>query len=278
MHPNLEVVPEADRPSCKKDVKHLVKERVKERVKESEETDMSKNSIGKILAGFEWDYDGPVRFVTGKGYQGKGISRTMFLTPSNLADIPEELFAVKISQSVKPERAGKPVFRFFSYRFTPGEGKFEDLAPTGITMDTPLADIKNLVVSKFSNLPTQVEASLAINLHGRFTNLQCSDGVYALYDEDKFKDPDPEKNGRAPYWIKNDTQVHVKLKGAESQGNEYLQSTLSTTASANEVFQKAVVGKVWEGADMDTGAAAGAAAAPEAPATPATPNPADFWK
>ena len=102
---------------------------------------MAKTSIGKILSGFEWDYDGPVRFVTGKGYQGKGISRTMFLSPSNLADIPEELFAVKLSQSVKAERAGKPVFRFFSYRFTPGEGAYQDLAPTGITLDTPNSQI-----------------------------------------------------------------------------------------------------------------------------------------
>ena len=233
---------------------------------------MSKTSIGKILAGFEWDYDGPVRFVTGKGFQGKGISRTMFLTPSNLADIPEELFAVKISQSVKPERAGKAVFRFFSYRFTPGEGAYQDLAPTGITLDTPLSEIKNLVVSKFSNLPTPIEISLAVNLHGKFTNIQCSDGVFALYDEDedKFKDPDPEKNGRAPYWIKAGTQVHVKLKGAESQGNEYLQSTLSTTASANEIFQTAQVGKVWEGADMGSAPSA-------APDAPATPDPANFW-
>lgn len=234
---------------------------------------MAKTSIGKILSGFEWDYDGPVRFVTGKGYQGKGISRTMFLSPSNLADIPEELFAVKLSQSVKAERAGKPVFRFFSYRFTPGEGAYQDLAPTGITLDTPLSEIKNLVVSKFSNLPTPIEISLAVNLHGKFTNIQCSDGVFALYDEDKFKDPDPEKNGRAPYWIKAGTQVHVKLKGADSvQGNEYLQSTLSTTASADEIFQKAQVGKVWDGMEAD--APAVPAAAPDAPAAP---NPSNFW-
>ena len=234
---------------------------------------MAKTSIGKILSGFEWDYDGPVRFVTGKGYQGKGISRTMFLSPSNLADIPEELFAVKLSQSVKAERAGKPVFRFFSYRFTPGEGAYQDLAPTGITLDTPLSEIKNLVVSKFSNLPTPIEISLAVNLHGKFTNIQCSDGVFALYDEDKFKDPDPEKNGRAPYWIKAGTQVHVKLKGADSvQGNEYLQSTLSTTASADEIFQKAQVGKVWDGIEAD--APAVPAAAPDAPAAP---NPSNFW-
>lgn len=234
---------------------------------------MAKTSIGKILSGFEWDYDGPVRFVTGKGYQGKGISRTMFLSPSNLADIPEELFAVKLSQSVKAERAGKPVFRFFSYRFTPGEGAYQDLAPTGITLDTPLSEIKNLVVSKFSNLPTPIEISLAVNLHGKFTNIQCSDGVFALYDEDKFKDPDPEKNGRAPYWIKAGTQIHVKLKGADSvQGNEYIQSTLSTTASADEIFQKAQVGKVWDGVEADAPAAP--AAAPDAPAAP---NPSNFW-
>lgn len=205
------------------------------------------NSIGKILAGFEWDYDGPVSIVYGRGYQGKGISRTLFLSPK-LEDIPEQLFAVKVSQSQDPAKAGKIVFRYFSFRFNPNE-KYQNLAPTGVTMETPLAEIKNLVVSKFMNLSDNVDISISVSLHGKWTSVTCADRTIAVYDEtkDEFKDPDPNKNGRAPYYINPDAQIHVKLKGAESQGNEYLQSQLSTTATADETFVAMANSEIWEG-------------------------------
>ena len=68
------------------------------------------NSIGNVLTNFEWDYEGPISIIRGTGYQNKGVSRTMFLTPK-LADIPEQLFALKVSQSTNPARAGKPASR-----------------------------------------------------------------------------------------------------------------------------------------------------------------------
>lgn len=207
------------------------------------------NSIGKVLSNFEWECDSTLGFAFGTGYQGKGISRTMFLKPK-LEEIPEQLFAVKVSQSKEAAKAGKIVFKWFSFRFDPN-AKYESMAPAGVTLETPLADIKALVVSKMGNIP-QAEVSLNIKLNGKFTNIACADGVYAIYDEEKFPNPDPNRNGRAPYYVRNEAIIHVKLKGAESQGNEYLQSTLSTTAVSNDIFVKTETGKVW-GAD-DQGA------------------------
>lgn len=203
------------------------------------------NSIGNILANFEWTYEGPISIIRGTGYQGKGVSRTLFLNEPKLEDIPEQLFAVKLSQSTNPAKAGKVVFRFFSFRFDPNQ-KFENMAPTGVGMDTPLSEIKAMIISKLGNIP-QAEASINVNLKGRFTNVQCSDGLFAIYDETKpeFQSDDPTKSGDAPYYIKSDAVIQVKLKGAVSQGNEYLQSTLSTPATAAETFQNRQVGSVW---------------------------------
>lgn len=204
------------------------------------------NSIGNILANFEWTYEGPISIIRGTGYQGKGVSRTLFLNQPKLEEIPEQLFAVKLSQSTNPAKAGKVVFRFFSFRFDPNQ-KFENMAPTGVGMDTPLSEIKAMIISKLGNIP-QAEASINVNLKGRFTNVQCSDGLFAIYDETKpeFQSDDPTKSGDAPYYIKSDAVIQVKLKGAVSQGNEYLQSTLSTTATAAETFQSRQVGSVWD--------------------------------
>ena len=205
------------------------------------------NSIGKILDGFQYDYEGPISIRKGTGYQGKGISRTMFLSPK-LADIPEQLFAVKISQSPNPAKAGKPVFRYFSYRFNENE-KYENMAPTGITLETPLADVKNMVVSKLSNIPS-AQVSINVTLHGSKTFLACADGDWCIFNDDE---------GDLPYYVKPDAVIRVTLKGAESQGNEYLQSMLSTTASSSDVFQKIRTGKIW-GKDEADGAATPAAA------------------
>lgn len=203
------------------------------------------NSIGNILTNFEWTYEGPVSIIRGTGYQGKGVSRTLFLNQPKLEEIPEQLFAVKVSQSTNPAKAGKPVFRFFSFRFDP-QSKFENMAPQGITLETPLSEIKAIVIGKFANIPN-AEVSLNVNLKGRFTNVQCADQLIAIYDEANpdFQSDDPAKSGDAPYYIKSDAIIQVKLKGAMSQGNEYLQSTLSTTATADETFQARQVGQVW---------------------------------
>lgn len=212
-----------------------------------------------VLQNFEWEYDGTVGFARGQGYQGVGISRTMFLHPK-VEDVPENLFAIKTSQSTNPQKSGKLVFRFLSYRLTE-EQKPMDLVPSGIDMGTPLADIKAAFVAKINNTPG-ASVSLNIGLKGKFTSIACADGNYKLYDEDEpeFKTDDPSTSGNAPYYVKSDAQVHVKLKGAMSkQGNAYIQSTLSTTSTSGEILAMSQRGAIW---NPDNAGAASAAADP----------------
>lgn len=198
-----------------------------------------------VLQGFVWKYTGTVGFARGTGYQGQGISRTMFLHP-DVKDIPENLFALKVSKSTNPQKQGKLVFKYLSYRLAEGQQPM-DLAPSGIDMSTPLDQIKSAFETKIANTPG-ASVSLNIGLRGRFTTIACADDTFKLYDEDEpaFKTEDPNTTGNAPYYIKSDAQINVDLKGAMSkQGNPYIQSTLSTTSTSNEVLAQTQKGNIW---------------------------------
>lgn len=215
---------------------------------------MSKNSINKPLKGFTWKYTGKISTSKGTGFQGKGVSRTLFLHPSAdaLKDIPAEMFMIKLSQSPDATKNGKPVFRFLTFR--PGaEGKFVNLAPADLTLETPLEEIKNRIVAQFANIP-DITVSFNIPLKGTFTNLQTATMLITLYDanNEELKTNDPLTSGDAPYYIKQDAVITVQLKGAESQGNEYFQSTLSTDATPEEVLVTRQVGQIWDGASNGT--------------------------
>lgn len=202
-------------------------------------------SAENVLQNFEYEYDGTVGFARGQGYKGTGISRTLFLHPK-VEDIPEQLFAIKVSQSTNPQKAGKFVFKWLSYRLTEDQTPM-DLVPSGVDMATPLADIKAAVVAKINGTPG-ASVSLNIGLKGKFTSIACADGTFKLYDEEEpdFKTDDPNTTGNAPYYIKSDSQIHVKLKGAMSkQGNAYIQTTLSTTSSSSDIFAKPQKGAIW---------------------------------
>lgn len=221
-------------------------------------------STENVLKGFEWEYDGTVGFARGEGYQNNGISRTIFLHPA-VADIPEQLFAVKVSQSRNPNKAGRTVFKYLSIRMAADQNPV-DLAPSNVTLDTELSEIKSIIMSKLQNLPG-ASVSLNISLKGKFTSIACADGTFKLYDEDEpdFKTDDPKTTGNAPYYIKSDAHIHVKLKGADSkQNNPYIQTTLSTTSASSEIFVKPQRGAIWSPDGQ-------AAAAPEASGAPAEP-------
>ena len=206
---------------------------------------MTKTSATKPLRGFEYDYTGTVAIFKQQGYQGQGVARTLFFSPelTQLADLPAELFMVKISQSTNPERAGRAVFRFLSFKFSE-EGQYGSVAPEGIAVTTPLEEVKALIVSKLTAVP-QAQVSVAIPLKGRFTTVATPDGDFNIYDEDKFPSNDWRELGDPPYYLRNDVEVTVSMKGAESHGNEYLQTRLKTTLSPDEIFQKRAEGKIW---------------------------------
>lgn len=213
-----------------------------------------------VLKNFEWEYDGTVGFARGEGYQGKGVSRTLFLRP-NVQDIPEQLFKLKISQSSSPTKKGKLVFKYLTYRFTE-EQALSDMAPGTATLETPLADLKAKLIVAMASQPGS-SVSLNIGLKGKFTNLVCADQTVKLYDEDEpeFKTDNPKTTGNAPYYVKNEAQIHVKLKGAMSkEGNEYIQTTLSTTSTADEVLTMPQRGAIWKSNDGGMASAPAAAA------------------
>ena len=110
------------------------------------------NSNENVLQNFEWEYDGTVGFARGQGYKGAGISRTMFLHPK-IQDIPENLFAMKISQSTNQQKTGKLVFKYLSMRLNPNDpnDKPIDLVPSGIELTTPLDQVKASLMAKLAN-------------------------------------------------------------------------------------------------------------------------------
>lgn len=204
-----------------------------------------KTSTGHILSGVTWTYEGLISIFKGQGYQGIGVSRSMFLKPETIEEIPEELFAIKISQSKKAELAGKPMFKFFSYRI--GENaQYTSSAPEEITMATPLAEIKNLVLTKLAPI-AGLEISLVIPLKGKFTPVTFADDTFNIYDEDKFPSDDYKQLGEPAYYLKADTPMTVTLKGVLSPHNqEYFQSTLATDMTSFDALQtKGGSGKIW---------------------------------
>lgn len=215
---------------------------------------MSKTSVGKPLKGLEYKYEGPISLLSSEGFNNIGKSRTMILKPDvkELDQIPEEMFMVKISQSTNPEKAGKPLFRFLTFKTTQEETKFIDSVPQGVDQTTPLSEIKDKVVTALQSLEG-AEVSLMIPVHGTFTVANLADGNFDVYNEDKFPSENKMDRGEPPYYIRSDARMTVTLTGAENMGNEYLRSRISSSLTADEVFQKKAEGKIW-GEDESTGA------------------------
>lgn len=194
----------------------------------------------------------PIKFINApiSIYQSKERSRNgkpsrrVFITVSDLAAIPDELFAVKISQSRNPALAGKAVFKYFSYRLN-DETPFASLAPNGTTMATPVGDLKAQVVSKFGQLP-DAKFTVAINMNGAFANIKTADGTFTIFDEKEF----PQTHGKPNYYVKTDTLANVEIESATSANGPYYRVKLETEASSNDVFVRAQRSRVW-GAEDD---------------------------
>lgn len=217
-----------------------------------------------------------ISIFTGTGMNGDGLSRRLFVTVTDITEVPEELFAVKISQSQKPEKAGRVVFKHLLFR-QPGETQpWQDLAPSGVTLGTPVAEIKQTLVNFITEKNLQLEFELAINLNGKFANITTPEGRFTLFDDAEF----PESKGNPGYYLKRGTKADITLTPRPSKyGNVYYQVTLETAGTPDEIFVRGGRAQVW---GQDSAATAPtsftAPTAPtsfEAPAAPTAPTGAD---
>ena len=202
----------------------------------------------------------PIKFenVEISVFQGKGMnggpSRRLFTTIEDINTIPAELFAIKISQSKKPELSGKPVFKYFSYR-TKEDQPFSIKAPESFNLSTPVEDIKDQAVKTFSAMkaadPKGVSFSVVVNLNGSFTNIDTPEGSYTVFDDKQF----PDTEGRPGYYIKRGTKANVELEQATSQYGKYYRVSLSSNEGPDAIFQRAGHSKVW--GQEDDGASTG---------------------
>lgn len=181
---------------------------------------------------------GPISIFQTAGMNGRP-SRRLFIEVKDLAVIPEELFAVKISQSKNPSLAGKPVFKYFSYKVNENT-PFSALAPDTTTLATPLSEIRSAVLTKLGALPGAV-FSLNIALNGSFANITTSEGLYTIFDDKEF----PATEGKPGYYVASGTEAEVTITEAQSQYGPYYRTSIKTALSPDEVFVKAGKGKVW---------------------------------
>lgn len=189
----------------------------------------------------------PISVFQQAGMNGQP-SRRLFITVEDLNTIPDELFAVKVSQSKNPELAGKSVFKYFSYKVDEN-APFSALAPSGTTMATPTAETKAAVVAKLGSI-AGAKFSVAINMNGKFANIATPDGTYTIYDDKEF----PATEGKPGYYIKAGSLADVEITKGESQYGPYYKVALSTDMTPDELFVRAGKSKVW-GAEAGAGAA-----------------------
>ena len=185
----------------------------------------------------------PISVFQGHNMNGDP-SRRVFIHVKDLSTVPDELFAVKISQSKKPELAGRAVFKYFSYKPN-DEAPFSSLAPANTTLQTPVAELKALALGNLAKLPDAV-FSLAINMNGRFGNIKTPKGTYLLFDDERF----PQSEGKPGYYLKGETEATVTLTQAAGQHCSYYRVQLETEQSPDEIFVKSGQSRVW-GAEDD---------------------------
>lgn len=207
---------------------------------------------------------GPISIFQTAGMNGRP-SRRLFIDITDLNALPDELFAIKISQSKNPALVGKPVFKHFSYKVNENS-PFSAVAPDGTTPATPTTEIKPAVVGKLGALPGAV-FSLNITLNGTFANIATPEGTFTIFDDKEF----PATEGKPGYYVKSGSHASVTITRAESQYGPYYRTDLKTNLTPDELFVKAGKGRVW-GADNQGGVDAG-----EAPEAPEASNEAAVW-
>lgn len=182
----------------------------------------------------------------GKDQQGNAtvVKRRLQIKLDNdrLDEIPAELFNVKVSQSTKPELAGKTLFKYFSMKTT--DGTWSQETPEGTTLATDLNELKEKIVASLAG--KDIELYLTFPWSGSFGNIDTSNGRFVLFDDKQFPSDDVSRQGYPGYYLNPNTKVDVHLTPAISNNNMYYQIRLTTDKTAEEVLVKPVQTQVWD--------------------------------
>lgn len=198
-------------------------------------------------------------------------SRRIHITVDDITEIPAELFAVKVSQSKKPEKAGKTVFKYLSYRTKGTDEPRQDFAPNGVTPATPVEEIKQMFVNFLQTQGLQLEFSVSVNMPGNFGDITTSEGRVLIFDNTEFA----AAEGYPGYYIKQGTRADITLRLAQGKYGQYYQVRLTTTASPDEIFVRGGRAKVWGQDDAEPSFTE--PVVPQAPIAPEAPTTGNIW-
>lgn len=190
----------------------------------------------------------PISIFPGTEFDGSPSRRLVVsATPSELAEFPAELFAVKISQSKNPQKAGKLVFKYFAYKVS-ASTPWSDQASSNFTIATPVEEIKEAIIKALAH-QADARMQFTIKMPGKFANIETADGRYSLYDFNESPD------GNLGYYLKGGTVVSVTFIPAENQGNAYYRLRLDAhDKSPEELFVRGGRGKIFGRDDATVGA------------------------
>lgn len=177
----------------------------------------------------------PIAIYPGTNMNGTPNRRLVIaVKPNELADMPEELFAMKRSQSKDMNRRGKLVFKYLSYK-TNEVTPWSDRAASSFDDATPLSTVKEAVMSILTD--PDAKAQFTVRMPGKFGKIKTPDGVYDLFDFTETPD------GNLGYYLKKDTLATVTFTLAEHQDNEYYRLKLETDLYPEDIFEESGKGK-----------------------------------
>lgn len=163
-----------------------------------------------------------------KNYSAKGRkwSRSLRIDFDSVEDIPEELFALKISQSTNPSRTGKALFKYFRTYHVPEGEKNAVYSDTPfsekVDIKTPLSKLKEAYVRYLAKNP-ELKVCVFIRATGNYLNIMLQDNLCALYDNNnligngKGNVKDNPTIGDIPMWITRDLRADITLTYMDSK-------------------------------------------------------------
>lgn len=125
-------------------------------------------------------YTAPVSIFPSSKLDGSPSRRLVLsVKPEELANVPAELFAVKVSQSKNPQKTGTLRFKYFAFKAN-DTAQWSDQASTNFNVATPVEEIKAAVVAAIGANPAAT-VQFTVNMPGKFaTSKPQTDVIHCL--------------------------------------------------------------------------------------------------